>query len=233
MIKDNFANYYDINQRYRANSILENFHREINEYSRERMDWPNFLLIIKTLENKYVKELIDREKLGIHQVPSDNFGKKYTPKTFTSTDNTKDLTSSLMPKIKAIQLPSNEKPLISTRTATAKRKASQKDKPPAFPIKLKKVKLSTAASSNINYELDWLIWSGNSCRYDAFLTMYIFTFFNNNSALIPLKSIPQGMLNLWLCCENLMDNILLTEIIFGKFHYSKSSMMKNLGTLGM
>ena len=81
------------------------------------MDWPNFLLIITTLENKYVKELIDRGKLGIHQVPSDNFGKKYISKTFTSTDNTKDLTSSLVPKINAVQLTANEKPLTSTRTA--------------------------------------------------------------------------------------------------------------------
>ena len=74
-----------------------------------------------------------------------------------------------MPKTNAVQLLANKKPLTSTRTSTrTKRKASQKDKPPAFPIKLTKVKLSTAAPSNINYELDWFIWSGNSCRYDAF-----------------------------------------------------------------
>ena len=62
--------------------------------------------------------------------------------------------------------------------------------------------------------------------------MYTFTFFNNNSALIPLQPISQGILNLWLCWENLMDKNFIDRDNFWKISLLKKFDDGEFGNIG-
>ena len=56
-------NYYDCDELYRSNSIIENFHRNVTQKLPKKPNWPEFMEFLKFEENIFVDKCIEYELL--------------------------------------------------------------------------------------------------------------------------------------------------------------------------
>ena len=147
-------NYYDCDELYRSNSIIENFHRNVTQKLPKKPNWPEFMEFLKFEENIFVDKCIEYELLGKkQQKKSKNFGKKFIPY------------------------------LKTTDMEQEKPQTDSPDSPINFKVKVKNniSKIIPKKIDNLT-SMKWIEWKGSSCRYDSLLTVFLLGLYKDLSA---------------------------------------------------
>jgi hypothetical protein len=190
LFKEHFVNYKNIDKKYRCNSILESFHGRFNELMGKKKNIKDFVTCIKQIENDTYKKITSLDRRGVvKQEFGANFGEKFIP---TSLKNQIQNDPGSIDPQKPDPQPSlsnclgSKQPSTSTgvkngnkRNPPQKRKASISKK--QIPIKKSKTNTGTTGNKSIpsDFSMSWLKWKMNSCRYDAFISLFIFGIYNN------------------------------------------------------
>jgi len=146
---------------YRSNSVLESYNNHIKNILPRSPTWPQFLEFIKAEDKKYSEDAIFSELKAKVNNKSRNFGKAFKP---LGTKKRKKPCEETTPKKNETQ----NDPILSTKEKNPyelKRDRSE----------LKKCKLTLTDST---LSIPWIKWSQNSCRYDAFITLFTLGLFN-------------------------------------------------------
>ena len=149
-LKQGIIDYSVFEDEYRSNSVLEQYNGRVKGTLPRTPSWPVFYDFLVKEENTYATEAFRNEQKGIFASKSANFGKKFFPK-YLKPDH-------LAKASKRRNSPHKNKSSSSNFNSPFQYKTVKKNKP----------------DPTINYskKIPWIRWYKNSCRYDAFLTVF-------------------------------------------------------------
>ena len=151
-------NYSDKEDVYRSNSVLESYNRRIKDNLPRMPSWPKFYEFVKQEERRCFDELILAEKKGRTKKKSTKSGKGFKP---LATKKRKRALSK--PQGSKKHTPIKDKNDQQTQELSDLKPSEKKDK--------------KTKTSSLTF-VPWINWKNNSCRYDSFITLFVFGLLN-------------------------------------------------------
>jgi len=210
--------YADIDQHTRSNSCIESYHNQLQQSISSRPSWYELVEGLRNEEFKVFNEQLKKERDGELFVSSTKFSKKFTPtwveKKCSQYESVSNHSSSKTKKIRSqsVKGKENKKGKIKKRSKSISKKFLNNKTMPS--LKLKSKREPFKPKRNKESKLDPLkpslykpvqcfINSNNSCRYDSFLSFYLYSIYNSFDPCFvhDTKDISKELMNLYITCD--------------------------------